>query len=263
MRNYFTFFCLGLGLCATTATAAPAPPFTPSGFVEAGGNYHDVSDNFGNWLGEYLKGEVQTDPNNRWNAELLNQRAFKSTGQYGNIGNTHTFNEDWFSSINAGVGDGGFYLPRYRIDAFINKKWLADRQLVTTFGLGMVKAMDVHKDKSLFLGATYYFKTPWIIQGGVRFNKSDPGNVYSSSQFVAVTQGEDKKHFVTLRVGFGKEAYQVIGPSQTLSDFSSQQVSLELRQWVRPDWGFNVRGERYHNPNYDRTGINFGVFKEF
>lgn len=269
MRKTLAFFCLALGLYATNGYAEPSSvpdpthPFTSSGFVEAGGNYHDVSDNFGNWLGEYLKGEVQTDPNNRWSAEVLNQKAFKSTGQYGNIGNTHIFNQDWFSSVTVGAGNGGFYLPRYRVDAFINKKWLDERQLVTTFGLGTVKAMDAHRDKSLFLGATYYFKTPWVIQGGVRFNRSDPGNVYSASQFVAVTQGQDKKHFITLRYGFGREAYQVIGPSQVLSDFRSQQLSLELRQWVRSDWGFNVRGERYHNPNYDRTGINIGIFKEF
>jgi len=250
---------------ATPVPAAPVPivPFKPSGYGEAGGNYNSVSHNYGNWLGEYLKGEVQTDPSNRWNAEILNQREFRSTGVYGNIGNTHIFNEDWFGSVTAGAGDGGLYLPRYRFDAFINKKWLEDRQLITTLGVGMDKAMDPHRDASVFLGATYYFKTPWIIQGGIRLNNSNPGNINSTSQFIAVTQGENKKHFITLRYGFGHEAYQVIGPGQVLSDFPSQQVSLELRQWVGSDWGFNLSGERYHNPNYDRTGINIGLFIEF
>ena len=295
MRKYIILFCLVLSLYASNGYAdpqllhsetggsenevqgsstenAPIPSFvttptvafTPSGFIEWGANADYVSHNYGNWLGEYLKGEVQTDPNNRWNAQILNQREFGSTGEYGNIGNTHTFNEDWFSSVTAGIGNGGLYLPRYRIDGFINRKWLDDRQLITTFGLGIDGAMDnIHKDQSVFLGATYYFKARWIVQGGIRINDSTPGDVYSTSQFIAMTQGKDKEYFITLRFGFGHEAYQVIGAGQTLENFPSQQLSLNWRKWVGQDWGLNLIGEQYHNPNYNRTGITLGVFKDF
>ena len=240
------------------------PVFRSTGVVEAGANYHDVTNDFGNWFGQYLKGEIQTDPNNRWNAELLNQRAFNDQGFYGAIGNTHVFNKDWYSIVNIGAGNGGEVLPRYRVDAFLNRKWLSNRQLVTTVGLGYFKAMEIYTDQSLFLGASYYFQTiPWIIQGGIRFNSSDPGGVNSSSQFVAVTQGRNKEHFVTLRYGFGEEAYQLVGEGQALSDFNSQVASVQVKKWVGEDWGFNTQAERYHNPNYDRTGVTFGFFKEF
>jgi len=243
--------------------AAPPAAFVPTGYVEAGGDFHSVTNHFGDWAGEYLKGQVQSDASNSWNGEALNQREFGATGAYGDIGNTHIFNEDWYTSVTAGAGDGGIYLPRYRLDAFLNKKWLDNRQFITTVGLGFDKAVDDHHDASAFLGATYYFQAPWIIQGGIRFNRSDPGNANSTSQFVAVTEGTNKHHFITLRYGFGEEAYQIIGPSTTLSDFHSQQLSLELRQWLSDDWGFNALGERYHNPSYDRTGITLGIFKDF
>ncbi len=246
------------------STVETDPAFQSTGMVEAGANYHNVTDGFGDWFGQYIRGEIQTDRNDRWNAEALHQREFGSTGFYGAIGNTHVFNEDWYSVVNIGAGADADFLPRYRVDAFINRKWLSKRQLVTTIGLGEYKAMDGHRDRSLFLGSSYYFQTvPWIIQGGIRFNNSDPGSVNSTSHFVAVTQGRNKEHFITLRYGFGEEAYQIIDSGQTLSDFDSQVVSLQVKKWVGEDWGFNTQAERYHNPNYDRTGFTFGLFKEF
>ena len=238
-------------------------PFKRSGYVEAGGNYSHLNNNYGSWIGEYVKGEIQTDSKNRWNAEIDNQKEFGSDGVYGVIGNTHQFNEDWYSVVDIGAGSNAFFLPELRIDAFINRKLLPDKRLVATLGVGYSKAQETYDDKSVFVGATYYFPRLWVVQGGVRYNYSNPGGVDSTSAFVAVTEGEDKKHFVTLRYGFGKEAYQIIGPSSAISDFNSNITSLDWRQWVVDRWGFDLRGEYYHNPNYDRNGINFGVFHEF
>ena len=239
------------------------PEFAPKGFVEAGGNFSSLSKNYQNWSGEYAKGEYQADQDNRWSGELLNQREFGAEGNYGAIGNTHNWNENWYSTVNVGGGSSAFFLPKYRVDAFINRKWLDDRQLITTLGFGDYKAQDVHEDRSVFLGATYYFKEPWILQGGVRFNNSSPGSVNSTSEFVAVTQGRDKEQFITLRYGYGKEAYQIVGVGNTLSDFNSQIISLEIRKWLGKKWGVNARGEEYLSPNYNRIGGSLGVFREF
>jgi YaiO family outer membrane protein len=244
-------------------TGASAANFVPTGYVELGGDYHSVTHSFGDWSGAYLKGEIQTDPDNRWNAEALDQREFGSTGGYGSVGNTHAFDEDWYSVIDIGARTSGIYLPAYRVDAFINRKLLDERQLVATLGVGVDQFVDGHKDQSGYVGATYYFQAPFIAQAGFRFNNSTPGSVTSTSQFVALTEGEDKHHFITLRYGWGEEAYQIIGPGEALSDFHSEQVSLEWRQWLGGAWGFNMRGEEYHNPNYNRTGITLGVFDEF
>lgn len=235
----------------------------PKGFVEVGGNASHLSNNYGNWSGEYLKGEIQTSSKNRWNAEILNQNEFHDNGQYLLIGNTNQFNENWYSVIDIGGATDNIFLPKYRVDVFINRKLLGDKSLIATFGITNSEAFDNHRDTSAFIGATYYLPKLWILQGGVRINDSNPGGVYSTSEFVAVTEGEDKKHFVTLRYAFGREAYQVIGNNSAISDFASQIVSLNLRDWITDEYGFNVGSEYYHNPYYNRVGVNLGVFYEF
>lgn len=249
---------------AAPAAAAPAPEFVPSGVVEVGGNVQQVSRHYGNWSGEYAKGELQTDEANRWNVEMLNQKEFRDSGTYISGGNTHVFNDDWYSTVAVGAGNEAEFLPRYRIDGFLSRKWLEQRELVTTLGLGEYRAMDNHKDHSVFGGVAYYFPgMPWIAQAGIRYNNSHPGSVNSTSQFVALTEGENKDHFITARYGFGREAYQIIGLGNALSDFHSQDASLEWRQWVTDTQGFTLRGEHYHNPNYNRNGVSGGVFNEF
>jgi YaiO family outer membrane protein len=248
---------------------APAAPTTSApNVVEVGGNFSSVTNNQGNWAGQHIRGEFQTDQANRWNALLLHQRKFKENGNYVAVGNVHEINQDYSTDVTIGAGEG-IFMPRLRADAFLNRKWLERRNLVTTFGLGTNKSRNGYSDFSGFLGASYYFDSPWIIQGGARFNNSSPGDVFSASYFLAVTQGRHNDYYLTLRYGFGKEAYQVIGTGNTLVDFRSQIVSLNWRQWVEKStetekgWGFDATGEYYHNPNYNRTGITLGVFKEF
>ena len=243
-------------------------PVTAGGFVEAGMNYSSVSKDQGNWTGQYVRGEVQTDENNRWRGSYLHQRKFNENGHYATVGNVHVIDEEYYTDVTAGAGQGDM-LPQYRVDGFLNRKWLDDRSLITTFGLGAIESPDDHSEMSAFLGASYYFDAPWIIQGGVRVIDGDPGDIISTSSFIAITQGHNDDYFVTLRYGFGREAYQIIGQGNSISDFNSQIISLNWRQWMAAStkeekgWGFDATSEYYDNPNYNRKGITFGVFKEF
>ena len=179
------------------------------------------------------------------------------------MGNTHVFNPDWFSNLSVGTSVGGFFWPRVRVDAFLSKKWLEKRNLVTTFGFGYYDAKDVHEDINFFIGATYYFESPWIVEAGLHYNISHPGAVTAPAPFAAVTYGRNKQYYLVLRVGIGREAYQVVGPDEAITDFASQVVTLTWRQWLTPQWGFKLLTEYYHNPFYQRAGFEFGIFREF
>jgi len=231
-------------------------------FVEAGGSYRQLTNGFGDWSGGYARG-VLTTGKNTWNAEVNGQHEFGDGGVYLAAGDTYNFNSDWYASLTIGSSIRGFFWPRFRVDTFVNRKWGARKQFITTLGYGYYASKDVHRDQSVFIGTTYYFQGPWIVEDGVRFNVSNPGVVFSPAGFVAVTEGRNKHHYVTANVGFGQEAYQIVGPSTVLTRFPSQTVTITWRQWMGKNWGFNLVGDFYHSSFYERGGGSFGFFKEF
>jgi len=247
---------------ASTTETAPATPKILTNYVEAGGSYEALSNNFGQWSGGYLRAVVTTGKNT-WNAEVNGQYEFGDAGTYMDAGDTYVINDDWYAALTFGSSVGGFFWPRSRADSFLSRKWLARKQMITTVGFGYDHAKDVHSDHSAFLGTTYYFERPWIIEDGIRFNISSPGAVFSPSGFIAVTQGRDKAHYFTINVGIGQEAYQIVGPASVLTRFPSQTASFTWRQWAGKSWGFNFVTDLYHSPYYSRGGTAVGFFKEF
>jgi YaiO family outer membrane protein len=233
-----------------------------TGFVEFGVTHHSLSSGLGHWNGQYVRGNTISG-SNTWHGDLWNWSQFGDHGTYVALGNTHVWNPDWHSHVTVGTSTGAFYLPDFRLDAFLSRKLLADRSLVLTIGFGMYDAKDEHRDRSLFVGATYYATPAWIFDGGVRWNHSDPGDVSSSYQHLAVTYGRNKDQFLTARYGWGREAYQLIGPTVVISDFSSRVGSVVWRKWLSPNWGLNLRGERYLNPTYSRSGVDVALFLEY
>lgn len=246
----------------TTEETPAAPTKILTNFVEAGGSYEELSDNFGRWSGGYFRAVVTTGKNT-WNAEVNGQHEFGDAGTYLDAGDTYTFNDDWYAAVTFGSSVGGFFWPRSRVDAFLNRKWLARKQMITTLGFGYDQAKDVHSDHSFFIGTTYYFEKPWIIEDGVRFNISSPGTIFSPSGFVAVTEGRNKQHYLTVNVGVGQEGYQIVGPTAVLTRFRSQTATLTWRQWAGRTWGFDFVADFYHSPFYHRGGGSLGFFKEF
>jgi YaiO family outer membrane protein len=239
----------------------PGPKQLTNDF-EAGGDYLTLTNGFGYWAGGYARGAV-TEGKNIWNAEVNGQHEFGDAGVYLAAGDTYNFNPDWYGSLTLGSSVGGFFWPRLRGDGFINRKWMARKQFITTLGFGYYASKDVHRDHSFFVGSTYYFTQPWILEEGIRFNVSNPGSVFSPAGFVAVTQGRNQQHYITVRAGFGVEAYQLVGPTVALNDFQSQTLTATWRQWVGTNWGLNLVGDYYHSPFYLRGGTSIGFFREF
>ena len=239
---------------APILTAAPTPIE-----IDTYASYQNLSAGYGQWseagaLGTYAVGA------NVLQGQLAAMRRFGEPGKYAGFGDTLTINPDWYASLNVGAGDGAFYLPRYRVDAFINRKLLARKNLVATLGLSYYLAPDGHTDRSVGLGAIYYFTQPLVLQGEVRFNNSNPGGVNTRQQFIAATWGQAKTTQIIGRYAWGMEGYQTIGAGVQLVDFHSTDASLAVRHWLGPNWGVSAMLERYQNPYYNRKGITLGLF---
>lgn len=253
-------------LAPQTAGADVPTPAVPErerlSFVEIGGSYRQLTSDLGDWSGGYARG-VLVSGKDIWTGEVNGQHEFGDAGTYFAAGDTHNFNPNWYASLTLGSSIQGFFWPRFRADAFLNHKSRPRKQLITTAGYGYYAAKDVHRDQSIFLGTVYYFASPWIVEEGVRFNISNPGVVFSPAGFVAVTQGRNKRHYITLNAGFGEEAYQLIGPNTVLTRFPSQNATVTWRQWTGANWGFCLIADYYHSQYYEREGGSFGLFKEF
>jgi YaiO family outer membrane protein len=255
---------------STSESDKPAPPPEAgpvgdklSGFIETGLNYHILTDGQEDWFGQYLRGAVDIEHRNIVTYEVVHEEEFGDDGTFFSVGLTHVLNPDWYGSLSVGTSAGGFFWPKVRVDAFVSKKWLEQRNLITTIGFGYYDAKDVHYDFSAFIGAAYYFESPWIVEAGLRYNFSQPGNVTAPGPFAAVTYGRNKAYYIVLRVGIGREAYQVVGPDEAITDFASQVVTLTWRHWLTQQWGFKLQTEYYHNPFYERVGFEGGVFWDF
>jgi YaiO family outer membrane protein len=251
---------------STQSPAVTAPPEAQTqpltNFVETGADYMTLTNGFGSWSGGYSRG-VYEQGKNIWNGEINGQHEFGDAGVYFAAGDTYNFNPDWYGAFTVGSSAGGFFWPRFRSDGFLHKKWLPRKQFITTVGLSYVMAKDDHRDHTFYLGSTYYFGKPWIVEEGIYFNLSHPGAVFAPAGFVAVTEGHNKQQYVTVRAGFGEEAYQLIGPAAVLSQFNSETLTITWRKWMGPNWGFNFVADYYHSPFYLRGGSTFGFFKEF
>lgn len=245
------------------ASAPPAPPTAePIRSLELSTGAQRLTGGYGDWNDVTLRGAYGMS-GHLFQAEASVQRRFNEDGAFIGLGDTYTFNEDWYGSLSAGAGDGVFYLPRYRVDATLYRKFLPGRNLVGNIGIGYYRAPDSHTDRSVSVGAAYYFDAPWIIEGGIKLNSSNPGSVQTQQQFVALTYSRHQQDMVTARYAWGGEGYLAIGPNTQLVNFDSREASIAWRHWLSPRTGLLVGVNRYSNPLYRRTGVNAGIFHSF
>lgn len=240
---------------ATIKTEMPA-------YLETGVSHHQFTAGYENWNGQLARGALRSDASNVWNAEIANVRQFAENSTLIALGNTHEFNEQWYSTVSASGSSGNFF-PQLRLDISGTRKWLEHRNLLTTIGISAINAKDGHQDRSLLFSSAYYFQRPWVLMGGIRINQSNPGKVVSDSRFIAATYGIDKQQVISLQYSEGQEAYQYIGSNAFLVNFKSNIWTGTWRKWIQPQLGFQVRAEAYHNQYYDRRGIEVSAFKEF
>ncbi len=235
---------------------------TPYRSVEMTVGSQHLTNGFGDWRDTTLRGAYELG-HHVWQLELAAKREFGESGTFLGFGDTYTFNEDWYGSVSLGAGDGAFFLPTYRVDVSLFHKFLTGRNLVASLGVGRYQAPANNVDRNVNIGATYYFESPWIVEAGLRFNRSQPGTFETRQRFASVTHGRVRQYLLTARYGQGGEGYQTVAANTQLVNFQSKEASLSWRHWLDPRSGYLVSAEHYRNPNYRRSGVNLGLFHQF
>lgn len=239
------------------------------GYLEIGGSHSALTGGNGDWNDFYVHGMI-SGGRNAFTGELTRQAHFGDSGWFGGLGLTRTLSENWYAQISGGASAGGFFLPRYRTDALLNRKLLSKRQLVATLGFGFDHSRTVNYDTRYQIGAAYYFRQPFVLQGGMMWTHANPGNILARTQYIALNEGHDKEHFLSLRYGWGREGYEVVGAPTVstpafgvLVDFPEHDIAGTWRQWIGPNWGVNFIIEQHQEPAYHRIGGTAGVFLNF
>lgn len=220
-----------------------------------------------NWNDQFVRGHVGLKPGTTLNWDLSSQRHFDERGTVGALSLTHTLSPWWYMSVGASSGSASFQ-NKYRGDVAIYRKWTDTQQWVT--GLALMKSASrdgIHRDTGVTASVAYYSTDAWVGEGGVVYNKSNPGAVDGYRGFAALTMGTEKQHYFTARIDHGKEGYLPTGAIASGSGshvgFQSTELSLQWRQWLGQDWGYLVGGQFYRNPYYNRKGLSAALFFDF
>jgi YaiO family outer membrane protein len=236
------------------------------GSIEIGGSRSDLTQPLPSWTDFYIRGSIAPGEKNVIQGEVDREGRYGDAGWFYSAGLTRTLSQNLFTDVHLGTSVGGFFLPKYRVDGFINYKMLAHRQFVGTAGVGYDKSKTVNSAIRTHFGGTYYFEWPLIVQGGVTLTRANPGSVLAPTGYASVTQGREKEHYITLRAEMGREGYELVGNQAsrtTLFNFPIHKYSGTWRQWIGNNWGLNFNFEREINPFFNRNGATLGLFVDF
>ena len=241
------------------------------GYVEIGGSRSDLTSPIQPWTDVYIRGDVQPTDRDILNLDFERQARYGDSGWLYTLGETHVFTDFLYMSLDGGVSTGGFFIPKYKADAFVNYKTLPRRQLVLTAGVGLDQGKVVNgltsRAARLEVGTTYYFTNwPFIVQEGFTLTQAAPGNISAPAGYLAITEGHNKEHYITVRAEIGREGYELFG--NKTSQFAAFNFPIHnwtgtWRQWIGNNWGVNVAFERYVNPYFNRNGATVGLVLDF
>jgi len=214
--------CWLLPLGCSAWAQVPEPTAVQNGLhnIEMYEEQNQLSAGYDRWREFGLRGIYQWG-DHQLSAEAINMNRFNENGNFLGLGDTVVITPLWYASLSAGAGDGVPYLPKYRVDGFIHRKFLMDQSLVGSLGLGRYRAPDGHEDDNASVGLTYYFAQPWVVQGQAKRTHSNPGGVNTSQYFVAATWGHHQQTQVIGRYGWGEEGYQSLGAMCRFHNFQA------------------------------------------
>lgn len=236
--------------------------FDGPGYLEFSGAHSQLNGANPDWTDVGVRGAI-SGGKNTIDFEAGRQARYGESGWWYGAGLTRVLTDHWYASGFLGSSIGGLFLPRLRGDAFINRKFLPDKQLVLSFGSGFDKSKFVNKAFRNSIGGVYYFKFPVVLESGIVWTRSLPDGTLTHSQYVAVSQGRDKEHYITARAEIGREAYEILGHGATYFDFPIHNYSVNYKQWLGANFGVHFTFERDVNPFYHRNGGGVAFFIDF
>lgn len=240
------------------AIPEPVPvPYAPEkGAIEFVFGDGHMTNGFGSATAAALRGMVVTSLG-VVQGELDRASRFGFNGEYGALSLTRDLSEDYYMTVGAGLGSSELF-PRWRTDVTGYRKFGPDRRFVVGLGGYYAKGKDSGRwdDGALLSGIAYF--SSLVLEGGLRFNRANPGHVFGPSQYIAATLGSDEKRAFIMRAEHAREAYQILTTGTERVNYDSQSYSVQWRERISRDLLLLLGVQYYHNPTYSRTSAEVG-----
>lgn len=174
------------------------------------------------------------------------------------------WSEFWYTYTDISMGSKVDYLPRFRFDQEVNRKFGVNKELVFTLGVSYLRYFDVYKDFIIFQGIRTYYQN-WIFGYTLFRNQSDPGKSISLSHTLFLTYGQEGRGWTDLTLSFGEQAYLAVylsSPQEVKQD--STNISLKHRHWLARDYGlFGEFNYSSLDQAYEKYRFLIGIFEFF
>ncbi|KQP13103.1 YaiO family outer membrane beta-barrel protein [Pseudorhodoferax sp. Leaf267] len=210
-----------------------------------------------------LRGAITMAPGHVLQIDALNERKFGARGGVLAVAYTGTLSERWYLTHTLAAGTGGPNWANARTDLQVSRKWLSQGQLVTSLAVYKAWFDNDRSDLGSRLSLAWYLPGNVVLEHGMVFNVSQPGDVASHMPYAAITVGREGWQYFSVRGAKGTEAYQAVGDQAQLVDFRSSTVAFGWRRWIGRTWGFTFQDEYYKNPSYRRRTLGIGLFAQF
>lgn len=208
--------------------------------LELGGSFANVNNNYGRWYSGDAKitytGSKYFSPSLSFGSQTRpegSQQAY-GFGSYVNLG------KQAYAVVGAGIAPnhGTILFPSFRYDLMGVVRVPPVKGLLMTAGYSSYR-MGGGRSKIASFGAIHYSKV--ILEGGISFNRSYPGNLPSKSGHLSFMRGREGKHWFGAGASGGNIHYQLLGVIPYDARFNAYGLSAFYQKWMRPQWGFVAR----------------------
>ena len=152
-----------------------------------------------------------------WNsaAQSLTQLALEHKRAFGERANIVVVNHAWDAtaldrvSFALSASDAETIAARWRVDGQYSGKFGDQLNVVVSLGGFVSSTADGHRDHSVIPSFAWYFADRQVIEGGLRFARSDPGAQSAARGFVVYTWGAPGQDTLNVRVEGGRDFHVV------------------------------------------------------
>jgi YaiO family outer membrane protein len=231
---------------------------------ELGGSLALLNNNYGQWYSGETKIAYTGSKYFKPNLSFGSQTRPEGTQQAYGVGSYINFGKYAYAIVGTGVAPnhGTILFPSFRYDLMGVFRVPPVKGLLMTAGYTSYR-MGGGNAKIASIGSIYYYRKV-VLDGGISFNRSYPGNLPSKSGYLSLMTGRQGKYWFGAGASGGNLNYQLLGIIPYNVRSNAFGFSQFFQKWLGRKWGLV---ERYYFADvidqYISNSIGVTLFYDF